>query len=110
MEHYITLFDSFFLPQGLALHASMTRHAGPFKLWVLCMDEEAQAFLDNLGESTIRTIRLADVETSELLEVKPGRDRAEYSWTLTPFTPKLVFDSDPDAKRVTYIDADMFLL
>jgi hypothetical protein len=110
LEHYITLFDSSFLPQGLALHSSMKRHAGAFTLWVLCMDEETRTFLDKLAEPTIKTIRLADVETPELLEVKPGRDRAEYCWTLTPFTPKLVFDREPDARRATYIDADMFLL
>lgn len=110
MEHFITLFDSFFLPQGLSLHASLKRHAGSFRLWVLCMDEETRQFLDGLGEPTIRTIRLADVETPELLAVKPGRDRAEYCWTLTPMTPKIVFDRDPEAQRVTYVDADVFLL
>ena len=110
MEHYVTLFDSFFLPQGLSLHASLKRHANPFTLWVLCMDDDAKAALDGLSEPTIKTIRLADVETPELLAVKSGRDRAEYCWTLTPFTPKLVFDRDPSVTRVTYIDADVFLL
>jgi hypothetical protein len=110
LEHYITLFDSVFLPQGLALHASLKRHAGSFKLWVLCMDERAKEVLDRLGEPTIRAVALADVETPELLEVKPGRNRAEYCWTMTPFTPTIVFDRDPEAKRVTYVDADVFLL
>ena len=110
LEHYVTLFDSLFLPQGLALHASLKRHAGPFTLWVLCMDERAKEVLDRLGEPTIRAVALADVETPELLEVKPGRSRVEYCWTMTPFTPKIVFDRDPLATRVTYVDADMFLL
>jgi hypothetical protein len=34
MEHYVTLFDSLFLPQGLALHMSMERHAGVYTLWI----------------------------------------------------------------------------
>lgn len=110
MEHYVTLFDSVFLPQGLSLLASLKRHSSPFTLWVLCMDDEAKIALDELGDSTIRTIRLADVETPELLAVKQGRDRAEYCWTMTPYTPKLVFDRDPSVKRVTYVDADIFLL
>jgi hypothetical protein len=110
LEHYITLFDSLFAPQGLALHASLKRHAGPFTLWVLCMDEEIKVRLDALGEPTMRTVALADVETPGLLEVKPGRSRPEYCWTLTPFTPKIVFDRDPTAVRATYIDADVFLL
>jgi hypothetical protein len=110
LEHYVTLFDSAFLPQGLALHASMRRHAGAFTLWVLCMDEEVKATLDAMAIPSLKTIRLGDVETQELLAIKGGRNRAEYCWTLTPFTPKIVFDRDPQAQRVTYVDADMYLL
>jgi hypothetical protein len=110
LEHYVTLFDSAFLPQGLALHASMRRHAGAFSLWVLCMDEEVKATLDALAIPSLKTIKLGDVETQELLAIKSGRNRAEYCWTLTPFTPKIVFDRDPQAQRVTYVDADMYLL
>ena len=110
MEHYITLFDSLFLPQGLALHASLTRHAGRFTLWVLCLDDKTQQVLDSLGAPTLKTICLAEVESDELLAVKPGRTRAEYCWTLTPYTPKIVFDRAPDAQRVTYVDSDVFLL
>ena len=110
MEHYVTLFDSVFLPQGIALHASLSRHAGPFTLWVLCMDQRTQTVLDALALPGVRTVALTEVETPELLAVKPGRNRAEYCWTLTPFTPRIVFDRDPGAQRVTYIDADVFLL
>jgi hypothetical protein len=110
LEHYVTLFDSLFLPQGLALHASLKRHAGTFTLWVLCMDERTQQTLDVLKEPTLRTIALADVETRELLAIKPGRSRGEYCWTMTPFSPGAVFEREPTAQRVTYLDADMFLL
>jgi hypothetical protein len=110
LEHYVTLFDSAFLPQGLALHASMCRHAGPFLLWVLCMDDEVNAALDAMAIPSVKTIKLRDVETAELLAIKGGRNRAEYCWTLTPFTPKIVFNLDPQAERVTYVDADMYLL
>lgn len=109
MEHYVTLFDSLFLPQGLALHASMQRHAGTYTLWVLCMDEGAYDSLSRLSLPNVRPVALADVETQELLTVKPGRSRGEYCWTLTPFTPALVFEREPAARRVTYIDADFWL-
>jgi hypothetical protein len=110
VEHYVTLFDRLFLPQGLALHASLVRQADNFVLWVLCMDEEAKRVLDTLRLPNVRTIALSDVETPSLLSVKANRSRAEYCWTLTPFTPTIVFERDPDAARVTYLDADMFLL
>ena len=109
MEHYVTLFDSLFLPQGLALHASMQRHASDYTLWVLCMDDTAHAVLERLHLPNVRTIALAEVETDALLAVKPSRSRGEYCWTMTPFTPKIVFDREPAAARVTYVDADIWL-
>jgi hypothetical protein len=110
MEHYVTLFDSLFLPQGLALHTSLERHAGEYTLWVLCMDEEAKRVLDQLNKPNVRTIALNDIETPELLEAKSTRTKGEYCWTLTPFTPKIVFDRDKTVGRVTYLDADLYFL
>ncbi|MGN6580917.1 MAG: hypothetical protein ACTHJ1_13155 [Bordetella sp.] len=108
MEHYITLFDSLFLPQGLALHMSMERHAGAYTLWVLCMDEKAHDVLEKLSLPNVRLLRVGELETEELKRVKPGRSKGEYCWTLTPFTPRFVFEADASASRVTYIDADIW--
>lgn len=110
MEHYVTIFDSGFMPQGLALYSSLVKHAGPFKLWVVCVDDLAKEYLDQKALESINTISLKDVETPDLLRVKADRSRAEYCWTLTPFSPKFVFDCDPSVSRVTYLDADLFLL
>lgn len=110
MEHYVTLFDGEFLPQGLALQESLERHAGEHVLWILCMDARTEQVLRGLAKPHLRTIPLAEVETPELLAIKPGRSRAEYCWTLTSFTPLFVFERDPSAARVTYLDADLFFL
>ncbi len=109
MEHYVTLFDSLFLPQGLALHMSMERHAGSYTLWILCVDDEAHEVLSRLGLPNVRLLQLSRLETPELLAVKPGRSKGEYCWTLTPFAPRFVFEADAGVTRVTYIDADMWL-
>jgi hypothetical protein len=108
MEHFVTLFDSLFLPQGLALHTSMERHAGKYTLWILCMDQKAHDVLTKLNLPNVRLLRLCNLETPELLAVKPGRTKAEYCWTLTPFTYRFVFESDPGVTRVTYLDADLW--
>ena len=108
MEHYVTLFDGFFLPQGLALHASLQRHAGSYTLWILCVDEQAYSVLTGLRLPNVRLLRTSDVETAELLAVKPTRTRGEYCWTLTPFAPRFVFEADADVQRVTYLDADLW--
>lgn len=109
MEHYVTLFDSFFLPQGLALHASMQRHAGDYRLWVLCVDDTARDVLAGLALPNVSLLKLSALETPALLRVKADRSRAEYCWTLTPFAPRFVFEADASVSRVTYVDADLWL-
>jgi len=108
MEHFVTLFDTAFLPQGLALHGSLERHAGKYTLWILCMDSELEQALSRLDLPNVRLLSLAAVETPDLLRVKGGRSRAEYCWTITPFTPRFVFEADPSVGRVTYVDADVW--
>jgi len=108
MEHYVTLFDSLFLPQGLALHMSMERHAGNYALWILCVDDEAHEVLSRLELPNVRLLQLSKLETPELLAVKPGRSKGEYCWTLTPFAPRFVFEADAGVLRVTYLDADLW--
>lgn len=108
MEHYVTLFDSLFLPQGLALHLSMERHAGEYLLWVLCVDDETYEVLTKLSLPNVRLLQLSSLETEELKKIKTTRTKGEYCWTLTPFAPHFVFESDHSVSRVTYIDADLW--
>jgi hypothetical protein len=108
VEHYVTLFDNNFLPQGLCLHASLQRHGGPHVLWIVCVDDAVERHLQRLALPDVRLIRLDEAETGELRAVKALRTRAEYCWTITPFTPDFVFDRDTTAQRVTYLDADLF--
>lgn len=110
MEHFVTLFDSLFLPQGLALHASMRRKLPEFQLWILCVDDVAYDILSRLELPGVRLLRLSAIETPELRAVKPGRSKGEYCWTLTPFAPRFVFEADPRVQRVTYLDADLWFL
>src|SRR6185437_4970964 len=110
LEHYVTLFDRKFLPQGLALHRSLLRHAAPFTLWVVCMDEHTKRMLDALSAEAVRAVGVWEIETAALLKAKKDRTPVEYCWTLTPFTPSAVFDRAPDVERVTYVDADVFFL
>lgn len=108
MEHFVTLFDSLFLPQGLALHASMQRHIKHYTLWVLCVDDDVHQVLQKLALPNVRLMQLSQLETADLLRVKTGRTKGEYCWTLTPFAPRFVFEVDGLVDRVTYIDADLW--
>jgi hypothetical protein len=107
-EHFVTLFDSTFLPMGLALHDSLLSHAKPFHLWIICMDEPVHEQLARIALPQVTLLSLREVETPELLSVKPGRTSGEYCWTFTPFSFQAVFDRDDSVQRVTYLDADLF--
>jgi len=108
MEHYVTLFDSLFLPQGLALHQSMQRHVKDYKLWILCVDDRSYSILSKLKLPNVELLQLSLLETPSLLSVKPNRTKGEYCWTLTPFSIRFVFEADKSIERVTYIDADLW--
>ena len=108
MEHFVTLFDLLFLPQGLALHRSMERHSGNYTLWILCMDDEVHEILSLMKLPNVQLLQLSLVETKELERVKSERTVGEYCWTVKPFALKFVFDSDISVKRVTYLDADLW--
>jgi len=107
-EHFVTLFDSKFLPMGMALHESLMSNAQPFHLWIICVDELVEQQLNGFSLDNVTLIPLREMETAELLAVKLDRTRSEYCWTLTPFSPQAVFDRKPEVQRVTYLDADMF--
>lgn len=108
MEHFVTLFDSLFMPQGLALHMSMERHLREYTLWILCVDDETFKALQFIRLPNVRLLQLSVVETAELKRVKSVRSKGEYCWTLTPFAPRFVFEADSSVSRVTYVDADVW--
>jgi hypothetical protein len=110
MEHFVTIFDRLFIPQGLALFLSMQRHINDFILWVICMDETTRNVLDAYNLPNLKLLEIEKLETEELLNIKKARSRGEYCWTLTPLAPKFVFDTDPSIQRVTYIDSDLWFL
>ncbi|MEO6003559.1 MAG: glycosyl transferase [Opitutus sp.] len=107
MEHYVTLFDHKFLPQGLVLHSSLQQYASPCTLWVVCMDEKAEHQLRQLDLPGLRVLPLASVEDPELRAAKANRSWTEYCWTLTPSICLYLLKNHPECSRVTYVDADL---
>jgi hypothetical protein len=111
MEHFATLFDRNFLPQGLALLQSLQRTASrPFRLWVLCLDQDTYSILHGLRRDDLELLRLEDCETPELRRARANRSYGEYCWTLGCHLFSFVFDRNPEVRRLTYLDADMYFL
>jgi len=108
VEHFVTLFNTGYLPAGLCLYRSLREQASPFHLWVLCMDATVEACLRELELPEVSLIPINEGETEALLGIKSQRTTGEYCWTLTPFAPEFVMTRDPLVERVTYIDADLY--
>ena len=110
MYHYCTLFDRNYLFKGLALYQSLRRHAGPFELWVVCLDAETREVLSRLELPHVRLISLEAIEEAEpaLLEAKSNRNQVEYFITCKPFVLLYVLRQHPHVEVITHLDADLF--
>jgi hypothetical protein len=86
----------------------MERHINKFTLWILCVDKKTFDILSELKLNNVKLLQLEKFEKANLLAVKANRNKGEYCWTLTPFAPKFVFESDSEVDRVTYLDADLW--
>jgi len=110
MEHYCTYFDRRYLARGLALYRSLERHAGPFRLHALCLDEATERALARLDLPGVERLALAAFEQGDerLLAAKKSRSLVEYYFTCTASLVLYLLRRCPEAGRVTYLDADLF--
>lgn len=109
-EVFVTLFDRNYLHHGLALYRSLIANLDfPFSLYALCVDQPSFNAISQLGLEDFKPISLEAVETDELRLAKASRTAQEYCWTLTPFTFDFVFNLEPNAEQVTYLDSDLWL-
>jgi hypothetical protein len=110
MRHYCTYFDRNYLTRGLVLHASMLRHAGPFVLHVLCLDDFTYRYLSRKNDASLKPISLAALEAHDpdLPRAKANRSRVEYYFTCTPALVRHVLGGVGPGDVVTYLDADLY--
>ncbi len=40
IENFVIVFDSLYLPHGIALHTSMERTISNYVLWIICVDDQ----------------------------------------------------------------------
>jgi hypothetical protein len=106
VHNYVTLFDSFYLSRGLAMHQSLLQHSTDFTLYIFPFDDTSERILNKLALENVIIVPLKDFETPELLKVKKERSKAEYCWTCTPSVISYVLERYK-TRDCTYIDADL---
>lgn len=107
MHHFCTLFDSFYLTRGITLYQSLEKVGADFHLYIFAFDATSFEILNKLHLKHATIISLKDFEDDKLLEVKPGRTKAEYCWTSTSSTILYVLEKYK-VESCTYVDADLY--
>jgi hypothetical protein len=108
VRHYCTLFDRNYTVNAVALFESLDLHASPFRLYALCMDEDAFAVVAGLGDERLVPLRVSDVMTDELREELLGRmTHGQFCWTCQPHLCRHVLDAF-GPPLVTYLEADSY--
>jgi hypothetical protein len=110
MRYFCTYFDANYLPRARALHASLLRHAGPFRLFALCHDDAAHRSVLALDDPTLVPIAIAELERNdpELEAVRESRSRVEYYFSSTAAMCRYVLLRFPEVDLLTYLDADLY--
>lgn len=94
------------------MYESLRKHCPDFKIWMLCLDEQAHLELSRLNLSGVVLVALSELEDNDgpLLEAKKSRSLLEYYFTCTPSLPLYVLNQDPAVDLITYLDADLFFV
>lgn len=110
MLYFCTYFDQYYLPRGLALYESLCQQCKDFRLWVLCMDQEAYQTLLDLKLPGVSPVSLESFESGDaaLKAAKLNRSRIEYYFTCTPSLPLYVLNNHPEVDVITYLDSDLW--
>lgn len=107
--NFCTYFDSFYMLKGLGLYMSLERVTDDFHLYVMAFDRECYEKLKELNLPHMTTELLSDIETPELLAVKPSRSRGEYCWTCGPFSIYHLI-TKYNLESITYLDSDLMFV
>jgi hypothetical protein len=102
---FCTLFDKNYLYQGVALHRSLQRHGGDFKLYALCMDSIAHALLTKMNCPTLVPVAVDELLTPAISAVRARTTHGQFCWVCQPLICEFLLDRlQPD--MVTYLEAD----
>lgn len=105
-----TYFDSRYLTRAIALYRSLERQNVPFRLWMLCFDDEGLTMLRKLKLPYAVPVSNQQLQahSPKLREAQSNRSLYEYYVTIKPFLIRWIFDHDADADPVFLFDADFY--
>lgn len=106
ITNYCCIADKNFLTRWMALYKSLSDLNLSFRMWVLCLDDEAYAIITKYG-SNVSPITLNDIGDRELDRVRHTRKPNEFAWTCKPLLMLFVARHSQPQDILIYVDADM---
>lgn len=107
-RNYCTVVSRDYLVQGLTMYKSLASGKGPFRLWVLSVDDEAYSVLEKLALPWVILISLTNVLNEKLIDIQAERQFHELCWTLKPYLVSYILKNNLGLDSLLYLDADLF--
>lgn len=104
---FCTVFDSNYLDKGVLMYQSLEKTAIDFKLYVVCLDENAYKILKSLSYAHLIPIDFETFLSPELRVAQSNRSRSEFCWTCSSCAIEYVLKVYHE-DMCTYIDADLY--
>ena len=106
-RYYCTLFDKYYLYQGLALYNSLVATTGNFSLYALAMDDESFIVLSKLNYESLIPIRIDDLLTDEIRVIRENTSHGQFCWVNQPLICQHLLEHH-GLEMVTYLESDSF--
>lgn len=103
---FCTVTDKNFVYKWLALCHSIDTFIPDSKIWVLCLDAEAEALIKKLGRRNTETVTLSDLNNAELMKLKTTRTKQEFAWTCKPAIMSYLLE-EKGVNKMIFADADI---
>ncbi len=108
MLTFCTILDSSDLPRTLALHRSLSAHAGNFTLFALCLDAACEQGLRPAAATQIVPLAALTAAHPALAAARADRTPAEFKLTCKPWLLRHVLPLVPAGETVTLVDAGLY--
>lgn len=103
-----TYFDARYLTRALALYRSLERRGEPFRLWMLCLDEESLTMLTTIAlpHAVVMSNEELQAHFPQLRVAQGNRSVFEYYATVKAFQIRMIFERHPEVDSLFFLDAD----
>jgi len=105
MRIYCTIFDKYYLYQGVALYNSLKRCTSEFTLYTLCMDLISYHTIKRMENSSLIPIYIEKLITPEITEVRNRTTHGQFCWVCQPLICEYILNTYLH-QMVTYLEAD----